>query len=278
MESNLSASKQEKSFPQILLRLSGTLLTLAVSLSTLIFGLYILIFYALALFNGNTNQWNEVLPGLYDDSNRSSTIGIGIHFITGGIILILGCVQLFDKVRTKYPKFHRWTGRVYVLASLFTAIGGLTFIFLKGTIGGWVMDIGFGLYGVLMIITAIKTIQHARAAQFDQHRAWALRLFALAIGSWLYRMDYGFWLLLADGYGHTKDFQGSFDRFMSFFFYIPNLLVAEIFIGKRNVAKTSFMKVLAAILLLFATGIIGLGSYFFTKHLWGPEIVEGIGF
>ena len=133
--------KQKKSFPQILLNLSGTLLTIAVSVSTLIFGLYILFFYAIALFNGETNQWNEILPGLYDDSNKASTIGIGIHFITGGIILILGCIQLFDRIRKRYPKFHRWVGRLYVLASMITALGGLTFILLKGTIGGWVMDL-----------------------------------------------------------------------------------------------------------------------------------------
>lgn len=275
---NSNQLNPKKSFPEILLNLSGTVLTIAVSTSTLIFGLYILFFYAIALFNGETDQWNEILPGLYDDSNRTSTIGIGIHFITGGIILILGCIQLFEGVRKRFPVFHRWVGRIYVLASIITALGGLIFILMKGTIGGWVMDIGFGLYGILMLITAIETIRHARAARFDKHRAWALRLFALAIGSWLYRMDYGFWLLLADGYGHLDNFHGPFDKFMSFFFYIPNLIIAEIFIGKSNLFKSSLAKVLASILLFFATGIIILGSYFFTKHLWGPEIIEGLTF
>ena len=79
------------------------------------------------------------------------------------------------------------------------------------------MDVGFGLYGVLTAAAAVETYRHARARRLDNHRAWAMRLFALAIGSWLYRMEYG----------HLKDFSGPFDQLMAFFFYVPNLLVVE---------------------------------------------------
>lgn len=54
------------------------------------------------------------------------------------------------------------------------------------------MDIGFGLYDILMLICAILTIRSNRAGEYSKHRVWAIRLFALAIGSWLYRMDYGY--------------------------------------------------------------------------------------
>jgi hypothetical protein len=80
---------------------------------------------------------------------------------------------------------------------------------------------------VLTVLCAIQAIRYARARQFDAHRVWALRLFALAIGSWLYRMDYGFWYLFMGGAGHADDFRGPFDQVMVFFFYVPNLIVAE---------------------------------------------------
>ena len=119
------------------------LLVTTVWISALLFGLFILSFYFVALLEGNTDQWNQVLPGLYDSTTKSATVGIGIHFAAGGIILILGCIQLIERLRVTYPAVHRWLGRVYILASLLTAIGGLAFIFIKGTIGGLVMDIGF---------------------------------------------------------------------------------------------------------------------------------------
>jgi len=86
--------------------------------SALIFGCYILLFYALAYVQGDTAQWNKVLPGLYDPNNGRSTAGIAVHFLGGGIILILGCLQLLEGIRKKYPKLHRISGRVYVLASI----------------------------------------------------------------------------------------------------------------------------------------------------------------
>jgi hypothetical protein len=41
-------------------------------------------------------------------------------------------------------------------------------------------------------------------------------------------MDYGFWLIAAHRIGHTPDFRGPFDIVMAFFFYLPNLALAEL--------------------------------------------------
>ncbi|MGB0389652.1 MAG: DUF2306 domain-containing protein, partial [Ardenticatenaceae bacterium] len=163
------------------------------------------------------------------------------------------------------------------IACLFTAVGGLTFIALNGTVGGTVMDIGFGLYGILMLLAAVETFRHAKAGRMETHNAWAWRLYALAIGSWLYRMDYGFWFLLADGAGHTSDFHGWFDQIMAFFFYIPNLIIVELLIRGRNIATSPMMKMLTSIVLILATGFLLLGTYFFTAYLWGPAILSAAG-
>ena len=210
----------------------------------------------------------------FDPQTRAATTGIGLHFASGGIILILGCIQLIDGLRKMYPALHRWLGRLYVLSAIGAAIGGLMFIFIKGTIGGTLMDIAFAGYGILMFIAAIATIRFARKGNFEQHRAWAIRLFALAIGSWLYRMDYGFWFLFTDGLGHTSNFTGPFDYFMDFFFYIPNLIIAEIFVGRYKMLKSGLAKGLATFGLLGASAFLILATYFFTQRFWGPAIIE----
>lgn len=261
----------------VLLHWSGVALVATVWVSALLFGLYILAFYVMALSDGDLSRWNNVLPGLYEEGRPAATLGIGLHFMAGGIILILGSIQLLKGVRNRYPTFHRWTGRLYIIASIFTAVGGLSFIALEGTIGGTVMDIGFGLYGILMLLSAVETFRHAKAGRMEQHNAWAWRLYALAIGSWLYRMDYGFWFLLADGVGHTSNFQGWFDQIMAFFFYIPNLIIVELLIRGRNIASSSMMKMLTSIVLLLATGFLVLATYFFTVHQWAPAIFSAMG-
>lgn len=274
---DIAQSKLDSKAEKIIAKVFGwtrILLMTTVWVSAGLFGLYILAFYAAALYQGNLERWNEILPGLYDQSTRRATMGIGLHFAMGGIILILGSIQLIDAIRVKYLTFHRWVGRIYVVASVLVAIGGLIFIVVKGTIGGTVMNIGFGLYGVLMLLAAVQTYRYAVAHNTDAHRAWALRLYALAIGSWLYRMDYGFWFLLADKAGHNNTFTGIFDYVMAFFFYIPNLLVAEIFIRSQNSRKMSMWLNLAfTIILLVMISFLLLGTYYFTKFYWGPAIV-----
>jgi hypothetical protein len=252
-------------------------LTATCWISAALFGLYILAFYAAALFDGNIANWNQSLPRLYESHTPAATAGIGMHFAAGGIILALGCVQFVEWIRAGYPAVHRWIGRIYVTAALLAGIGGLTFIAAKGTIGGTTMDVGFGIYGVLTGAAAIETYRHARARRLDIHRAWAMRLFALAIGSWLYRMEYGFWFLLADGAGHAKDFSGPFDKLMAFFFYVPNLLVVEALIRapRASLSPASRWAVTAAF--GCATAFLVLGTYYFTRFYWGPAILARIG-
>ncbi len=264
-------------FSAKLLGWTRILLISTVWISAGLFGLYIIAFYVAAWSGNHMEKWNEILPGLYAADTHTATAGMGLHFIMGGIILLLGSIQLIAGIRNRWPLFHRWVGRIYVVACLLTAIGGLSFILLKGTIGGAVMDLGFGLYGVLMLLCAVQTWRYARQGKFELHRAWALRLYALAIGSWLYRIDYGFWFMLADKAGHQNNFEGIFDRVMSFFFYLPNLLIAELFIRANQTKRWSpLFNYLTTVVLLFLTSLLLLGTYYFTKIYWGPAIVDWV--
>lgn len=253
-------------------------LTATVWISAGLFGLYILAFYAAALFDGNIAKWNEGLPRLYESHTPVATAGIGVHFAAGGLILALGCIQFVRSIRTRYPAVHRWIGRVYVTAAFVAGVGGLTFIAVKGTIGGATMNAGFGLYGVLTAAAAIETYRHARARRLDMHRAWAMRLFALAIGSWLYRMEYGFWFMLVGGAGHADDFSGTFDKIMAFFFYVPNLLVAEALIRSSRTSMSPAARWMTTAAFAGATAFLLLGTYYFTKFYWGPAILARIAF
>ncbi len=267
-----SLSNQLQKMSRILLRWASWLLVTTVWVSAGLFGLYILAFYAAALYGGNLEKWNDVLPGLYNQGSPGATSGIGLHFAMGGIILMLGSIQLIEAIRVRYSAFHRWVGRVYVVSCLLAAIGGLSFIIARGTIGGTVMNIGFAGYGILMIVCAWKAYRYAVTKQIEQHSRWALRLYALAIGSWLYRIDYGFWFMMTHKAGHLENFRGVFDRLMSFFFYIPNLLVAQVFINPSKNKTSSVLNFLSGFGLLLLTVVLFIGTYYFTKILWGPAI------
>lgn len=164
-------------------RWSVQTLSSSVWLSTLLFGLYILLTYGLSWVTGNLELWNGGLLQTYVPDSPAATNGMAVHFLGGGILLVLGNIQLLATVRHRYPAFHRWTGRLYAAMAILAAIGGLVHIAIDGTVGGTLMDIGFALYGILMFVTAIQTVRHARLRRLATHRVWALRLYALAIAS-----------------------------------------------------------------------------------------------
>jgi hypothetical protein len=249
-------------------------------ISSAIFGFYILAFYGGAIPANTMNDWNETLPRLYEAHTPVASAGIGLHFFAGAVLLLLGPIQLIGAIRAKAPTVHHWIGRIYALAALAAGVGGLTFIAMKGTVGGLAMDIAFAAYGALMVLAAVQTVRHAMARRIEIHRAWAIRLFALAIGSWLYRIGYGLFFVFAgpDNPGHIEaDFSGWFDHVMNWAFFVPPLIVAELYIRARRGEGSAVGRLGAAAALTISAAFVGYSTFFFTLYGWGPAIAMRFG-
>lgn len=268
-----SLDRRHQDFISTILRWTGLSLVATVWISAVIFGAYILAFYGGAISANHMEDWNRRLPDLYDAKMPSAVLSMGAHLITGTALLLLGPVQLFGSLRCRWPAVHRWIGRVYVASAVSAGLGGLIFVLLKGTIGGMWMSIGFGLSGALTILSALLTFYYARVRKFELHRAWGIRLFALVIGSWLYRIEYGLWLGLFGG-GHTHTFDGSVDLIMDFFFYLPNLVLAEIHIRSETLHGGAVLRGVGSTILALACALIVVSTYFFTVQQWGGPIMN----
>jgi hypothetical protein len=266
-------------WPEAALRYAAVALAGVVWISSAIFGAYIVVHYGGAVPAGGMEDWNATLPDLYEAQTPAASAGIGLHFMAGAILLLLGPVQLIGAVRREAPAVHRWIGRVYAGAAFLAGAGGLAFIALKGTVGGWMMTIAFAAYGALMVVAAVETVRHAMARRIEAHRAWAIRLFALAIGSWLYRMGYGlfFAFMGREHPGHTPAFSGWFDYVMDWAFFVPPLLIAEMFIRARRSGGSAAGRLSAAAAMTAGALFIGYATYFFTVFGWGPAMLVRFG-
>ena len=118
--------------------------------------------------------------------------------------------------------------------ALVTGLAGMTYIPLRGTIGGPVMSVGFFIYGLCLFTAALMLARMALTGDREGHWAWGLRLFWLALGSWLYRVHYTLWYLLTGGVGSEPDFSGPFDLVQNFAFFVPYLLAVQIWIARRR--------------------------------------------
>jgi len=200
-----------------------------------LFGSYIAL-RAIGATPRNFGQWMPLLSGLAlpTISDWIANLGIGLHFLMGTVLVLAWPILLSARIRAKHRRVHRWTGRVYVCAGLLAGMGGISFILTHGTFSR-AAAVAFSVWGGLMMFSSVMAYVHARAKRFDRHRAWAIRLFAMVLGSWLFDIEIQAWKDLTGGIGmHADGASGPFDLALLYLFFVPNLLAAEFFIRDRH--------------------------------------------
>ena len=171
---------------------------------------------------------------LYAAGQWVPNVGMFGHMMLGALITLFAPFQLIVPLRRKFPAVHRWMGYIFFTSAVLAATGGLIYIVLRRTIGGPVMDFAFAGYGVCVLVAAFQTVRYARARDFTAHEEWGLRIFILAMGSWLYRVQYTVWGFLFGGLWMAPGYSGPFDYFQDFAFYVPYLIALEIYFRARR--------------------------------------------
>lgn len=274
----MNSQTQSSSSNSVLYKASLTFLSVSSWISGVIFALYILGFYIAAHTPETLQAWNKVLPNLYSPEQPAAITGMISHFFFGALLLIMGPIQFSSKIRLHYVNFHRWTGMFYTLSAFITGFGGLVFLLVWGAAGGLPMLIGFSIYGLLMMIYPVQVIRFALLKNFKIHREWAIRLFALVLGSWIYRMSYGVIFTILKGWGLGKSFSGPLDWFMDFAFFVIPLIIAEIIIKGLNGVANSIWRYIGSALCIISGLLIWNATIYFLNKSWGSAIASLFGF
>src|ERR1700759_5361045 len=90
------------------------------------------------------------------------------HMLVAPFALLLGPFQFMPRLRARYPRWHRISGRVYVAACLIAGVGALATAPYAS--GGPVASWGFGILAVLWIGTTAGAWQAAVQRRFELHR------------------------------------------------------------------------------------------------------------
>jgi hypothetical protein len=253
---------------------SLTALVVSSWISGILFALYITGFYLIAHTKPEVEAWNDVLPQLYSPNEPAAMTGMISHFFTGAILLFFGPIQFSTWLRKNYSYIHRWIGVSYTFAGFITGFGGLVFMLILGAAGGITMLIGFGIYGFLMMVASVQTLRYAMRREFNTHREWAIRLFALGLGSWLYRIGYGFAFSTTGTTGMGINYSGPLDYFMDFAFFVIPLIVAEMVIQGKRSSVYSLWKAYGGVAALAATVAIWWSTAYWMTLSWKDSILK----
>lgn len=104
-----------------------------------------------------------------------------LHVVPGGLFLLLAPIQFSQRIRSRYIAFHKWSGRILVVAAFATAFSALFFGLLM-PYGGWTEGIAIATFGSLFLIAITRAFVAIRGGNVALHREWMLRAFAIALG------------------------------------------------------------------------------------------------
>jgi uncharacterized membrane protein len=147
---------------------------------------------------------------------------LAVHALGASTALLVGAFQLSPALRRR-REWHRWLGRVYAVACIVGGAAG--FILAFGTTAGPIAGLGFGLLGPIWIYTTAQGWLTARARDFDAHRRWMLRSFALTFAAVTLR------LYLPIGIMAGLTFEQIYVA-TAWISWIPNLILMELWLRR----------------------------------------------
>jgi hypothetical protein len=239
----------------------------------MVFAWYLLAFYGGAAVQGNMLAWNKVITNGHVPGATANNATVSLHLLFAFLITVSGALQLLPQLRQRFPLFHRWNGRAYLVAAVVMAFGGLAMLWARTKPETLVRDIGISVDAVLIVVCAAMALRHALARRFDLHRRWALRLFLAVSAVWFFRVMLMFWIALWGrpvGFdGNT--FQGPFLDFLSFAQYLVPLALLELYFRAQSSPHLAARSAMAAGLAVL-TVATGAGIAVAAMALWLPFV------
>lgn len=241
------------------------------------FAIYILSLYAIPLIAGTMEQADNISPASgFDTSFNVNSVVFFSHIVPAALMALSGLFQLFPKVRAKYPKFHRWNGRMFFVLGLSGAFTGLYLTWGAGLRFSDFGSLGVTLNGLLIPIAIFFAWRSIRNRNIASHERWAIRSFLLVNGVWTFRLYLMGWYMVNQGpNGNTRTIDGPMDIFFSYACYLLPLLFAElIFWAKSKKSK----KVNAVVILTTSFALVStlIGIVAASMMMWGPRISQAL--
>jgi uncharacterized membrane protein len=155
------------------------------------------------MISGDFAAW-ERNKGLIDGHIAGDAVGNLVflaHVALAAILTFGGALQLFPQIRSRAIVFHRLNGRLFVLAAIAAAAGGLYLIWVRGTgmKSGLAESISITLNGLFIFACAGLAWRAARRKDIPAHQRWATRLFLVVNGVWFLRVGLMAWRLVTQG-------------------------------------------------------------------------------
>ena len=241
------------------------------------FAISVAAFYGLTALRGNVQAWNKILARGYEAGATMSNAALVGHVLFATVISIGGALQLIPGIRNRFPVFHRWNGRLFVLAAFTQAITGIYLtVWTRRLLGDKTQHVVSMLGALLIIFCAVMALRFAMQRDFTTHRRWALRLFLVASASWFIRLGFTVTVVLFGPIGlDSTTFTGPMVTFWSFAQYLLPLGVLELYLWAQD-RPGALRRMATAGVLFVLTLAMGTGIALQAMASWVPNVKAGL--
>jgi hypothetical protein len=113
-----------------------------------------------------------------------------LHIVFGMLAILVGPFQFFASIRRNYPRFHRITGRMYLIAVLVAAISAILLAVEDAIVDRHDVVFGTGLLGLAFawLLTTGMAFWAIRSRNFVQHREWMVKSYVVTCGFTTFRI------------------------------------------------------------------------------------------
>jgi Predicted membrane protein (DUF2306) len=192
--------------------------------------------YSFRCFGVLDGVWLGIDPGIREVV-MADPVGALSHMLVAPVALLLGPFQFIPGLRNGHRSFHRWTGRVYVIACVIAGVAGLVTAFHAsgGPIAGW----GFGILAVLWIGTTVSGWWAATQRHFVLHRLLMRFSYSMTFGAVTLRLQIPVGFIL--GY-HSYS---AMSVWLAYTAWIPNVLLVALYTlwEGRNLTSASLSEI-----------------------------------
>ncbi len=151
-----------------------------------------------------------------------------VHAGLASTALLVGPFQFISGLRARWPKLHRWMGRIYVAGCLGAGVAGLPLAY--GTDAGPIATAGFATLDIIWIAITAQALRLAMTGRYLEHRRWMIRSFALTFAAVTLRLYLPFPPMM--GYTFLEGY-----RAISWIAWVPNLMIVELYLRRSPMPK-----------------------------------------
>lgn len=154
-----------------------------------------------------------------------------IHVFSSILVITSGLFQFSKTVLNKYTKLHRISGFIYLVTTLLIS-GPAALVMSFYANGGYPAQISFVILSILWLGSTFLAYYYVRKKDYVTHGKWMTRSYALTLSAVSLRL-YAYLFDVFHFAMHPVDLY----ILISWMSWIPNLIVAEIFIRRGLIRR-----------------------------------------